>query len=378
MVTQAEPLDLTMDPADLTAALVDIESVSRNEKAIADAVEEALRRQCPAYEVIRDGDAVLARSHRGLRRRALFAGHLDTVPTAENLPSRVEDGRIYGCGTSDMKSGVAVFLHLAATVPDPTHDITLVLYDCEELPPDQNGIGRILTSHPDWLHADVAIVGEPTNGEIEAGCQGTLWAQIDVRGVRAHSARSWLGVNAIHEMTPVLERVRQSPARQVEIDGCTFREGLQVVNISGGVAANVLPDACSITLNFRFAPDRSVEEAVAYVYELFSGLSVTVTILDAEPGALPNLSSDVAHRLIAAADGAFRAKLGWTDVARFAALGIPAVNFGPGDPQQAHVAAEYVETERIESTTRILRDLLTDNSTRAVIAGTTQESLNSD
>lgn len=351
-------LDLRGDPIALTAALVDIPSESRDEARIADEVESALRGQTVGFEVIRNGNAVLARTHRGLPSRVMLAGHFDTVPIADNLPSHVEDGQLYGCGTSDMKSGDAVFLHLAATVTNPAHDLTLVFYDCEEIEAAANGLGRIERELPDWLQADVAVLGEPTAGFIEAGCQGTLRVVVGASGTRAHSARSWMGDNAIHKLGEVLARLGEYSPRNVDIDGCVYREGMSAVRVDGGVAGNVIPDAASVTVNFRFAPDRTPAQAFDHVREVFDGLPVTVEQTDGAAGALPGLRAPAAAQLIAAAGGQVRAKYGWTDVARFAALGIPALNYGPGDPNVAHRRDERVELAQITAVTETLRAYL--------------------
>lgn len=351
-------LDLHADPIALTAALVDIPSESRHEARIADEIEAALREQTTGFEVVRNGDAVLARTHFGRPSRVLLAGHTDTVPAADNLPSRLADGILHGCGTSDMKSGDAAFLHLAATVVDPAHDITLVMYDCEEIEASANGLGRIERELPEWLAADVAILGEPSGGYIEAGCQGTLRVVVRATGTRAHSARSWLGDNAVHKLGDVLARLTAYRARSVDIDGCTYREGLSAVRIDGGVAGNVIPDAASVTVNFRFAPDRTVEQAHAHVLEVFDGLDVEIELTDSAAGALPGLSRPAAAALVEAAGGQVRAKYGWTDVSRFAALGIPAVNYGPGDPNLAHRVDEHVEVAQITAVTDMLRRYL--------------------
>jgi succinyl-diaminopimelate desuccinylase len=354
------PLDLRADPIELTAALVDIPSESRNEQRIADEIEAALRAQTGGYEVIRSGNAVLARTDFGRPSRVLLAGHTDTVPAADNVPSRLVDGELYGCGTSDMKSGDAVFLHLAATIAEPSHDITLVMYDCEEIESSANGLGRIERELPDWLQADVAILGEPSGGFIEAGCQGTIRVVVRATGTRAHSARSWLGDNAIHKIGAVLDRLSSYRPRNVDIDGCTYREGLSAVRIDGGIAGNVIPDAASVTVNFRFAPDRSVEQATAHVHEVLAGLEFDIERTDAAAGALPGLTQPAAAALVEAAGGQVRAKYGWTDVARFAALGIPAVNYGPGDPNMAHRVDERVEVAQITAATEMLRKYLVD------------------
>lgn len=348
-------LDLRGDPIALTAALVDIPSESRQEGRIADEVEAALRAQTSGFEIIRNGNAVLARTRLGRPSRVLLAGHLDTVPVAGNLPSRRDGELLHGCGTSDMKSGDAVFLHLAATVGAAAHDLTLVLYDCEEIDAAANGLARIERELPDWLAADVAVLGEPTGGYIEAGCQGTLRVVVHTAGTRAHSARSWLGDNAIHKLAPVLDRLARYRARSVDIDGCIYREGLSAVRIDGGVAGNVIPDAASVTVNYRFAPDRSVDAALQQVNEVFDGLDVRIELTDSAAGALPGLSRPAAKALVEAAGGQARAKYGWTDVSRFAALGVPAVNFGPGDPNLAHCRDERVPVGQIAAVVDTLR-----------------------
>jgi succinyl-diaminopimelate desuccinylase len=358
-LTWSVVLDLRADPSDLTAALVDIPSVSRDERRIADEVEAALREQT-GYEVLRNGDAVLARTNLGRASRVILAGHLDTVPIADNVPARRDADHIYGCGASDMKSGDAVFLHLAATIAAPIHDVTLVFYDCEEIESSANGLGRIERELPEWLRGDVAVLGEPSGGYIEAGCQGTLRAVISATGTRAHSARSWLGDNAIHKIGGILERLSDYQGRIVDIDGCTYREGLSAVRIDGGVAGNVIPDAASVTVNFRFAPDRSPEAALDHVREVFDGLPVDLQQTDVAAGALPGLHHPAAAELVAAADGLVRAKFGWTDVARFAALGIPAVNYGPGDPNLAHRRDEWVSVAQIAAVTATLRRYLAE------------------
>ncbi|GAA4399701.1 succinyl-diaminopimelate desuccinylase [Tsukamurella soli] len=386
-------LNLAADPIALTAALVDIPSVSRDEAAIAGAVEAALRAQTTGFEVLRHGNCVLARTDRGLPQRVLLAGHLDTVPIADNVPSRREtrasaatgdetrasaatgdetrasaatgdvEEVLYGCGTVDMKSGDAVFLHLAATLAEPAYDLTLIFYDCEEIEARFNGLGAIERELPEWLAADVAILGEPSGGLIEAGCQGTLRVRVTAGGTRAHSARSWLGDNAIHRLGKVLAVLAAYRARTVDIDGCEYREGLSAVRVEGGVAGNVVPDEAFVDVNFRFAPDRSVDQALQHVREtlapVFDGdplLSLELT--DSVAGALPGLAAPAAARLVDAAGGRFRAKYGWTDVSRFAARGIPAVNYGPGDPNLAHKRDEHVPVAQITEVTDTLRRFL--------------------
>ncbi|GAB10621.1 succinyl-diaminopimelate desuccinylase [Gordonia araii NBRC 100433] len=368
-------LDLRADPALLTAALIDIASPSREEEAIADAVAAALHAQTDGFEIVRDGNRVLARTSLGRERRVLLAGHLDTVPIADNVPHRWEKRTdsaagdpgagdiIHGCGSVDMKSGDAVFLHLAATLENPRHDLTLVFYDCEEIAAKYNGLGVIERERPEWLDADVAILGEPTGGLIEAGCQGTLRVRVSTSGVRAHTARAWMGDNAIHRLSGLLGVLADYEPRRVDIDGCEYREGLQAVAVNGGVAGNVVPDEASVDINFRFAPDRTPDQALAHVREVIAsapgGADLAVELTDSAAGALPGLSNPAAAELVAAADNRFRAKYGWTDVSRFAARGIPAVNFGPGDPSIAHRRDEHVAVAEIHAVHRVLRDYLT-------------------
>jgi succinyl-diaminopimelate desuccinylase len=338
-----------MDAASLTDALVDVPSVSGDEQAIADDVELALR-DLAYLDVERDGNVVIARTDLGRTSRIVLAGHLDTVPIADNVPSRRVGDVIYGCGSSDMKSGVAVMLRLAALLRSsgstPRHDLTYVFYDCEEIESVRNGLGRISRERREVLQADLAIVLEPTAGRIEAGCQGTMRVEVRLTGTRAHSARSWLGDNAIHAAAPVLQRLADYQPRSVDIDGCVYREGLSAVRIVGGVAGNVVPDECMVTMNFRFAPDRGVEAASEHVREVFAGYQVA--IVDSAPGAPPRLGEPAAADFINAIGLPPVAKYGWTDVARFAELGIPAVNFGPGDPDVAHARDERVDVTMIE------------------------------
>jgi len=349
-------LDLTQDVRALTAAIVDIESVSGAEQELADEVERGLR-ALAHLKVDRSGQTVVARTALGRGERVLLAGHLDTVPIAANLPSRVEGDLLYGCGTSDMKAGVAVALRLAATVPAPNRDVTYVFYDCEEIEAERNGLTRVARDHPDWLAADFAVLMEPTDGVIEGGCQGTLRAEVTVTGKRSHSARSWFGVNAIHGIEPILARLNAYEARRPVVDGLEYHEGLNAVGVRGGVAGNVIPDECVVTVNYRFAPDLSIERAQEHVREVFEGYEVRC--VDVAPGARPGLTHPVAAAFAEAVGGLPRAKLGWTDVARFAALDIPAVNYGPGDPNLAHQRGEYVSLAKIVEGERALRAWLT-------------------
>jgi succinyl-diaminopimelate desuccinylase len=349
-------LDLTADVVTLTRQLVDIESVSRAEQAIADAVEAALR-ALDHLRVERIGNTLVARTDLGRPERVVIAGHLDTVPVNDNLPARLDGDELWGLGSCDMKGGDAVILRLAATLTEPVRDLTFVLYDCEEIEAAANGLNRLAQTRPELLHGDFAILMEPSDGGIEAGCQGTMRARVTTRGERAHSARSWAGVNAIHGVAPILAALAEHEPRQPVIDGLRYHEGLNAVFIEGGVAGNVIPDTCTVTVNYRFAPDRSEAEAEAFVREFFAGYDVEVT--DSAPGALPGLGLPAAKAFLDAVGVAPRPKFGWTDVARFTGLGVPAVNYGPGDPLLAHKHDEHVPIAQIRECERVLRDWLT-------------------
>jgi succinyl-diaminopimelate desuccinylase len=355
------PLDLSADGAALTAALVDVESVSGDEQRLAAQIESALGR-LPHLTVQTHGATVIARTELGRPHRVILAGHIDTVPVAGNLPSRFEDGRLYGCGSTDMKSGVAVQLRLAAALTSPVMDVTYVFYDCEEIEAERNGLGRLSRERPELLAGDFAVLLEPTGGVVEGGCQGTLRAEVTASGERAHSARSWMGRNAIHEAAEILDVLRGYQPRTPEVDGLVYHEGLNAVGISGGIAGNVIPDRCVVSVNFRFAPDRGISEAEEHVREVFDRWPVTV--LDAAPGARPGIGEPAAASFVAAVTGGGqarepRAKLGWTDVARFAEIGIPAVNYGPGEPEVAHSRNEYVAIAKIADCEAAMRAWLT-------------------
>jgi succinyl-diaminopimelate desuccinylase len=345
-------LDLTADAVALTEALVDIESVSRHEQPLADAIEAGLR-QLDHLEVTRIGNSLVARTDLGLGERVVIAGHIDTVPVHDNLPCRNDGTYLHGLGTCDMKGGVAVALRLAAGVPAPNRDVTYVFYECEEIESVHNGLRKIAEERPDLVEGDFAILMEPSDAAVEAGCQGTLRVEVTTRGERAHSARSWRGSNAIHHAGEVLRRLEAYDARKPVIDGLEYHEGLNAVWITGGVATNVLPDECVVTVNYRYAPDRSESEALAFVKEFFDGYDIAVT--DSAPGALPGLGVPAAQAFVEAVGGTVNPKFGWTDVARFTALGIPAVNYGPGDPMLAHKQEEFVPIDQLHTCEQTLR-----------------------
>lgn len=340
----------------LTADLVDIPSVSHNERAVTDYLEGMLR-SVPWLETTRVGDNLVARTRLGRERRLLLAGHTDTVPPNGNEGARVVADQCWGIGACDMKGGVAVLADVARTVRAPSVDVTYVFYECEEIDAKYNGLERLFRETPDLIRCDAALLAEPTGARIEAGCQGTMRVRIAYTGVRAHSARPWLGRNAIHRLAPALDALAAYQGREVEIDGCTFREALSAVAVEGGVASNVIPDRAELTLNHRFAPDRTTAEAEAHVREVL-GRTDAFEVVDSAPPAPPSLGHPLLIALLAATGQPPLAKLGWTDVSRFAARGVPATNFGPGDPNLAHHAEERVSRRDLETCSSVLKNLL--------------------
>lgn len=326
----------------LLQEIVDVESVSGNERALADLVEGRLAAQ-PHLSVHRDGDCVVARTGLGRAERVVIAGHLDTVPVAGNLPSRYEahpeGDRVWGRGTCDMKGGVAVMLALAGELTAPSRDITWIFYDHEEVAGELNGLGRLARHRPELIGADFAVLMEPTGAHIEGGCQGTIRIELTTTGVAAHSARAWMGHNAIHDLAPALQTLAGYVSEEIEVDALTYREGLNAVLISGGVASNMIPPAASVTINYRYAPDKTSDEALARLRAWFPGYRMRID--DVSPAARPGLDLPLAQEFVAAIGEPAHAKYGWTDVARFSALGVPAVNYGPGDPSYAHRDDEF-------------------------------------
>jgi len=345
-----------------SAELVDIRSVSHEEAAIADHVETALR-VAPWLQVERVANTVVARTHLGRAQRLVLAGHLDTVPPNGSQGARIEGGTLWGLGATDMKGGLAVLCELAVTERDLAVDVTYVLYECEEVDQRHNGLARLGNERPDLLRGDAAILAEPTGGLVEAGCQGTLRAVVTVTGARAHTARPWMGVNAVHRLAPVLAVVAGYEERRPVIDGCEYRESLQAVGVDGGVAGNVVPDRARLVLNHRFAPDRDADGALASLGDLLgpaldTAAGDTIEVESVSHPAPPALDHPLLAGLVEGSGAAPRAKLGWTDVAFFSALGVPATNFGPGDPELAHTAGERVARDELEAAYGALRSLL--------------------
>ena len=341
-------LDLSRSLAELTIDVCNIESVSGNEKTLADLVENSLK--LDHLEVIRDGNAVIAKTNLGRKKRIILAGHLDTVPVAENLPAQLmhfeREQVVWGRGSVDMKGGVAVFLKLAAELREPKYDLTWIFYDQEEVESEKNGLGRIAKNHPELLEGDFAILGEPSSAQLEGGCNGSLRIEISTKGQKAHSARPWMGSNAIHSMSEVLNRLTDYQPSEVNVEGLDYRESLNAVGISGGVANNVIPDWATVTVNYRFAPDKTLSQAIEYLEQYFDGFSFIVT--DQAAAARPGLDLPEVQEFIELLGVEPRAKYGWTDVARFSELGIPAVNFGPGNPSKAHADDESVPVGHLQ------------------------------
>lgn len=352
-------LNLQKDVVELTRDICDIESVSGNERELADAIEEALRKYSH-LEIIRDADAIVARTNFGRPKRIVIAGHIDTVPVADNLPTKLisleREQVLFGRGVVDMKAGVAVQLKLAAELTDAHSDITWIFYDHEEVEATKNGLGRLARNSPELLKADFAILCEPTAAQVEGGCNGTMRADIRTRGTKAHSARSWMGANAIHAAAGILNVLSSYVPSEVEVDGLVYREGMNAVLINGGIATNVIPDECVVTVNYRFAPSKSATDAAAHIREVFAGFEVAIT--DEAEGARPGLDRQEAIDFVAATGAEARPKYGWTDVARFSALGIPAVNYGPGDPSKAHADDEALPVSQIYACETGLRNWL--------------------
>jgi succinyl-diaminopimelate desuccinylase len=348
-------LDPTQDVVALATALCDIPSVSLEEQELADQLERVLR-GLPHLSVTRDGNAVVARTELGRAERVLLAGHIDTVPLTSppNLPVRRQGDYLVGRGTTDMKGGVAVQLRLAATIPEPVRDVTFVFYDAEEVADELNGLARLARNEPQLLEADFAVLLEPTDEAVEGGCNGSLTVQVQTRGTAAHSARPWMGHNAIHDLADVLRRIDAGQLPDADVDGLTYRQSLNAVAVTGGIAHNVIPDHASLTVNLRYAPHWGPRQAEAYLTDdVFGGLDVQV--LDNSPGARPGLDRPAAAAFVDALGLPVRAKQGWTDVARFSALGVPAVNFGPGESQFAHADDERCRVDQIVAAEAALR-----------------------
>ena len=340
------------DLLELTAQLVDIPSVSHDEARAADFVTAALA-GATHLETARINDNIVARTSFGHGRRLVIAGHLDTVPPNGNERALLEAERCSGLGAADMKGGLAVMIELARSVREPVIDLTYVFYACEEVAQRYSGLLEIEAGAPALLNADAAILCEPTSAAVEAGCQGVLRVEIRLKGERAHSARSWSGVNAIHRLGSLLERVEAFEERTPVLEGCEFRESLQAVRVAGGVANNVVPDDVCLLLSLRYAPDRTSEEAFQALSDLLAPAidperGDSIVVEESALAAAPNLEHPLLSALVVASSKPPRAKLGWSDVSFFTGRGVPAANFGPGDPLLAHSAGEWVARDELE------------------------------
>jgi succinyl-diaminopimelate desuccinylase len=344
---------------DEALALVSISSVSRNETALAAHVEGRLR-AVDNLDVERVGDNVVARSTGHHATRVLVAGHLDTVPGDARLATIV-DGQLRGVGACDMKGSVAVMLAIATDPTPRSLEVTWIFYAREEITRSESGLIEIAELRPDLLQGDVAVLAEPTGGVVEAGCQGTLKVSIELAGFRAHAARPFTGRNAIHRLADVIALVSNYEPRVVELEGVRYTEQLQAVGVEGGVAPNVVPDLAILTINHRVAPDRSKEQATAWLRE-YLGVSLedgdTFSVLDWAPGALPSLGNERLRALVELTGHPAQGKVGWTDVATFQELSIPATNFGAGDPLLAHRSDEFVTLEELTEFEDVLRKWL--------------------
>lgn len=351
---------MATDLLQLAAELVDIPSESRSEQQIVAHIEAHLR-AAPWLAVDRVGDNLVARTMLDRPFRLILGGHTDTVPANGNHAARVDGDVLWGLGSADMKGGLASMLTIATTVPEPAADLTFVFYAREEIAVAHNGLRELFEARPDLLTGDVALLGEPTGGVVEAGCQGTLRVRLTMVGARAHTARAWMGRNAIHRLGPVLDTVAAYDARRPVIDGCEYREALQVVGVEGGVAGNVVPDSATLTIGHRFAPDRTPGQAEEHVREVLGPLLDTgdeLVLAEVAPAAAPSLEHPLLAALISRNGLEVRAKLGWTDVAFFAEHGVPAANFGPGDAEISHTAEERLERSTLERTHAALMDLV--------------------
>jgi len=321
--------------------LVNIHSPSRGEAEIAAYVSDAI--ELP--RIYASEDVLFAGLRRSGRPLAVLAGHLDTVPAQDNFPGRLEDGVIVGLGASDMKSGLAVMIELAQTLTEPELDIAYLFFTREELAAGESPLPQFFDDCPEIGEAELVVMMEPTDNTIQAGCLGNLNARLIYTGVSAHSARPWLGDNAIHRAIRGLAELAALEPLDVEVDGLVFREVVSVVGIRGGIAQNVVPDRTVAELNYRYAPNRSPADAEARLREL-AGDAVLEDLANS-PAAHVAANTPLVNRLRASGDFALEPKQAWTPVAEFAARGLDAVNFGPGATRYAHRRDERVEVAEL-------------------------------
>lgn len=349
-------MNINQELGKLTLDLVNISSVSKDEKSIADSIEESLQ-ELSHLKLTRVNNSLVAQTNFGNKQRLVIAGHIDTVPANNNFPGKMNNSEIVGLGSVDMKSGIAVALKLAAEITNSKFDITYLFYESEEIETKFNGLELITKQQKDLLNCDFAILMEPTNGILEVGCQGSLRFEVSAIGKRSHSARWWNGENAIHKTNKILEILNNYKSREPEIDGYKFREGLQAVKINGGIAGNVVPDSVNVSINHRFAPDTTIDQATANMKTLFKEFNFH--LVDAANAAPTGLANPLIKEFVSSIGKEIAPKFGWTDVARFANAGIPAINFGPGDPNLAHHPDEKVSISQINEVYESLEKWLT-------------------
>jgi len=349
-------LNINQELGNLTLDLVNISSVSKDEKSIADSIEKTLQGY-GHLKITRVSNSLVAQTNFGNKQRVVIAGHIDTVPANNNFPGKMTNSEIVGLGSVDMKSGIAVALRLASEITNSNFDITYLFYESEEIETKFNGLELITKQQKDLLNCDFAILMEPTNGILEVGCQGSLRFEVSSTGKRSHSARWWNGENAIHKTNKILEILNNYKSREPEIDGYKFREGLQAVKINGGIAGNVVPDFVSVSINHRFAPDTTIDQATTNMKNLFKDFNFH--LVDAANAAPTGLANPLIREFVSSVGKNIAPKFGWTDVARFANAGIPAINFGPGDPNLAHHPDEKVSITQINDVYETLKKWLT-------------------
>lgn len=345
-----------------TAELINILSESHHEQELVAHLEAELR-AVPWLTVDRVGDNIVARTNLGRDMRLLIGGHSDTVPANDNAVAVIDGDVLSGLGASDMKGGLAVLTELAKTVAEPAIDVTYLIYACEEVAAKYNGLTVLFAERPELVQADVALLGEPTSSMLEAGCQGTMRWKVTLKGARAHTARAWMGRNAIHRLGDLLTAISAYEPRQPVIDGCHYHEALQCVFVEGGVAGNVVPDSVTLTVGHRYAPDRTADEAEAHVSEVLAPFMEDgdeMVRTDLSEAAAPGLNHPLLTSMIERNNLEVKAKLGWTDVAFFAQRGIPAANFGPADAHLAHTKDEWVSRESLDRAYSVLFDLITN------------------
>ena len=352
---------LSCDIADLTLRLVQISSVTKDEKTICDTLLDWVRHQFPASTCPQSAGGSRVRHNFWFSPKLLpgrptigLVGHLDTVPPAQVQEYQISDGRVYGLGACDMKGGVAVLLQALALAERSPYNLVAVLYDREEGPYSDNGLDLLLPQLPPL---DFALVYEPTCNKIQAGCVGSLHAQLRVKGKRAHSARPWQGENALFNSLAPLEYLSKRGRKEIVIENLPFYEVLTPTQCQTHSATNVVPEEVDFNINYRFAPGKTTEQAWLEIQSELSSFG-ELTLKESAPAGSVSLDQPILREWVQRCQIATEAKQAWTDVARLTAAGIPAVNFGPGDPAQAHQANEHVEIDALQQGLTLTERLL--------------------